>query len=145
MLMLNFPFIYNFLEVELRGCNHDLRTMIEHFPLTVRYFIYSILKAKCRPDHLNVNLLNIAIGPSLHLQSLHHTSHYHQHQHQGDLTLGWSLNLWCQQRSAQVFHREQRLQIPLPLLRHVQHKAGTTVETRDFKHRPRWRQRKRHI
>ena len=51
MLMLNFPSIYNFLEVELRGCYHDLRTMIEHFPLTVRYFIYSIPKAwslKCQ-------------------------------------------------------------------------------------------------
>ena len=57
--MLNFPFIYNFLEVELRGCNHDLQTMIEHSPLTVRYLIYSIPKAKCRPGHLNVNLLNI--------------------------------------------------------------------------------------
>ena len=56
--MLNFPFIYNFLEVELRGCDHDLRTMIEHFPLTVRYFIYSIPKAKCRSGHLNDNLLN---------------------------------------------------------------------------------------
>ena len=93
--MLNFPFIYNFLEVELRGCNHDLRTMIEHFPLTVRYLIYSIPKAKCRPGHLNVNLLNIAISHSLHLQSLHHNPHYHHHQHQGDLTLGWSLNLFC--------------------------------------------------
>ena len=92
MLMLNFPFIYNFLEVELRGCDHDLRTMIEHFPLTARYFIYSIPKAKCRPGHLNVNSLNIAIGHSLHLQSLHHNSPYHQHQHHGDLTLGWSLN-----------------------------------------------------
>ena len=50
MLMLNFPFIYNFLEAELRGCDHDLWTMIEDdFPLTVRYFIYSIPKAKCRP------------------------------------------------------------------------------------------------
>ena len=86
--MLNFPFIYNFLEVELRGCNHDLRTMIEHFPLTARYFIFSIPKAKCRPGHLNVNSLNIAIDHSLHLQSLHHNPHYHQHQHQGDLTLG---------------------------------------------------------
>ena len=95
MLMLNFPFKYNFLEVELRGCDHDLRTMIEHFPLTVRYFIYSIPKAKCRPGHLNVNLLNIAISHSLHLQSLHHNPHYHQHQHQGDLTLGWSLNFFC--------------------------------------------------
>ena len=75
-------------EVELRGCDHDLRTMIEHFPLTARYFIYSIPKAKCRPGHLNVNSLNIAIGHSLHLQSLHHNPHYHQHQHQGDLTLG---------------------------------------------------------
>ena len=40
--MLNFPFIYNFSKVELRGC--DLRTMIEHFPLTVRYFISQYLK-----------------------------------------------------------------------------------------------------
>ena len=83
MLMLNFPFKYNFLEVELRGCDHDLRTMIEHFPLTVRYFIYSIPQAwslKCQ--------LNIAISHSLHLQSLHHNPHYHQHQQQGDLTLG---------------------------------------------------------
>ena len=95
MLMLNFPFIYNFLEVELRGCDHDLRTMIEYFPLTVRYFIYSIPKAKCRPGHLNVNILNMAISHSLHLQSLHHNPHYHQHQHQGDLTLGWSLNFFC--------------------------------------------------
>ena len=47
------------------------------------------------------------------------------------------LLVWCQQRSAQVFHREQRVQIPLPLLRHVQHKADTTVETRDFYHRQR--------
>ena len=93
--MLNFPFIYNFLEVELSGCDHNLRTMIEHFPLTVRYFIYSIPKAKCRPGHFNVNLLNIAISHSLHLQSLHHNRHYHQHQHQGDLTLGWSLNFFC--------------------------------------------------
>jgi len=93
MLMLNFPFIYNFLKVELRGC--DLRTMIEHFPLTVRYFIYSIPKAKCRSGHLNDNLLNIAISHGLHLQSLHHNPHHHQHQHQGDLTLGWSLNFSC--------------------------------------------------
>ena len=42
MLMLNFSFIYNFLKVELRGC--DLPTMIEHFPLTMHYFIYSIPK-----------------------------------------------------------------------------------------------------
>ena len=35
----------------------------------------------------------------------------------------------CQQRSTQIFHREQRVQIPLPQLRHVQHKADTTVET----------------
>ena len=35
----------------------------------------------------------------------------------------------CQQRSTQIFHREQRVQIPLPHLRHVQHKADTTVET----------------
>ena len=52
MLMLNFLSIYNFLEGELRGCDHDLRTtLIEHFPLTVRYFIYSIPKAwslKCQ-------------------------------------------------------------------------------------------------
>ena len=135
MLMLNFPFIYNFLEVELRGCDHDLRTMIEHFPLTARYFIYSIPKAKCRPGHLNVNSLNIAIGHSLHLQSLHHNPHYHQHQHQGDLTLGWSLNFFCDVnrdllRSFNV--NTERVQIPLPLLRHVQHKADTTVETRDF-------------
>ena len=90
MLMLNFPSIYNFFEVELRGCDHDLRqeTVIEHFPLTVRYFIYSIPKAKCRPGHLNVNLLNLAISQGLHLQSLHHNPHYHQQQHQGDLTLG---------------------------------------------------------
>ena len=88
MLMLNFPFKYNFLEVELRRGDHDLWTMIEHFPLTVRYFILSIPKAKCRPGHLNVNLLNIAITHSVHLQSLHHNPHYHQHQHQGDLTLG---------------------------------------------------------
>ena len=52
--MLNFPFIYNFLEVELRGCNHDLRTMIEHFPLTVPYFIYSIYLK------LNVDLGRVA-------------------------------------------------------------------------------------
>ena len=39
------------------------------------------------------------------------------------------LLLRCQQRSTQIFHREQRVQIPLPLLRHVQHKADTTVET----------------
>ena len=45
---------------------------MEHFQLTVRYFIYSLPKAKCRPGHLNVNLLNIAISHSLHLQSLHH-------------------------------------------------------------------------
>ena len=94
VLMLNFPFIYNFLEVELWGCDHDLRTMIEYFPLTVRYFIYSIPKDKCRPGHLNVNILNMAISHSLHLQSLHH-------QHQRDLMLGWCFNLWCQQRSAQ--------------------------------------------
>ena len=75
--MLNFPFIYNFLEVELRGCDHDMWTMIEHFPFTVRYFIYSIPKAKCRPGHLNVNILNMAISHSLHLQSLHHNPHYH--------------------------------------------------------------------
>ena len=95
ILMLNFPFIYNFLEVELSGCDHNLRTMIEHFPLTVRYFIYSIPKAKCRPGHFNVNLLNIAISHSLHIQSLHHSRHYHQHQPRGDLTLGWSLNFFC--------------------------------------------------
>ena len=94
MLMLNFPFIYNFLEVELRGCDHDLRTMIEHFRLTVRYSIHSIRKAKCRPGHLNVNFLNIAISHSLHLQSLHHY-HQHQHQHQGELTVKWSLNFFC--------------------------------------------------
>ena len=76
------------MEVELRECDHDLRTMIEHSPLTVRYFMYSITKAKGRPGHLNVNLLNIAIGHSLHLQSLHHNPHYHQHQHQGDLAVG---------------------------------------------------------
>ena len=70
------------MEAEPRGCDHDLRTMIEHFPLTVRYLIYSIPKAKCRPGHLNVNLLNIAITHSVHLQSLHHNPHYHQHQHQ---------------------------------------------------------------
>ena len=35
---------------------------------------------------------------------------------------------------AQIFHREQRVQFPLQLLQHVQHKADTTVETRDFKH-----------
>ena len=93
------------MEAELRGCDHDLRTMIEHFPLTARYFIYLIPKAKCRPGHLNVYSLNIAIGHSLHLQSLHHNPHY---------------------------QREQRVQIPLPLFRHVQHKADTTVETRDF-------------
>ena len=69
--------------------------MMEHFQLTVRYFIYSIPKAKCRPGHLNVNLLNIAISHSLHLQSLHHNPHYHQHDHQGDLMLGWSLNFFC--------------------------------------------------
>ena len=86
--MLNFPFICNFLEVELRGCDHDLPTMMEHFQLTVRYFIYSIPKAKCRSGHLNVNLLNIAISHSFHLQSLHHNPHYHQHEHQGDLMLG---------------------------------------------------------
>ena len=129
MLILNFPLIYNFLEVELRACDHGLRTMIEYFSLTVRYFIYSIPKAKCRPGHLNVHILNMPISHSLHLQSLHHNPNYHQHQHQGDLTLGWCLNLWCQQRSAQVFHREQRVQNPLPLLRHVQHKPYTTVET----------------
>ena len=69
--------------------DHDLRLMIEHFPLTVRYFIYSIPKAKCRPGHINVNI-NIKHGNnhSLHLQSLHPNPHYHQHQHQGDLTLG---------------------------------------------------------
>ena len=44
MLILNF-LLYNFLEVELRGCDHDLLTVIEHFPLTVRYFIYSVPKA----------------------------------------------------------------------------------------------------
>ena len=87
MLMRNFPFIYNFLEVELRACDHGLRTMIEYFPLTVRHFIYSIPKAKCRPGHLNVHILNMAISHSLHLQSLHHNPNYHQHQHQGDLTV----------------------------------------------------------
>ena len=89
------------MEAELRGCDHDMQTMIENFPLTVRYFIYSIPKAKCRPGHLNVNLLNIAISHGLHLQSLHHNP-------------------------------QQRVQIPLPLLRHVQHKADTTVDTWDF-------------
>ena len=59
------------------------------------FYIYSIPKAKCRPGHLNVDLLNIAIGHGLRLQSLHHNPHYHQHQHQGDLTLGWSLNFFC--------------------------------------------------
>ena len=91
MLMLNFPSINNFLEVELRGCDHDLRTMIEHFrwPCVILYTPY------LKPGHLNVNLLNIAIScHSLHLQSLHHNPHYHQHQHQGDLTLGWSLNFF---------------------------------------------------
>ena len=82
MLILNFPFRYKFLEVELTGCDHDLRTMMEHFPLTVHYFIYSIPKTKCRPGHLNVNILNMAISHSLHLKSLHHNPHYHQHQHQ---------------------------------------------------------------
>ena len=48
-----------------------------------------------KPGHLNVNLLNIAISQSLHLQSLHHNPHFHQHQHQGDLMLGWSLNFFC--------------------------------------------------
>ena len=48
--MLNFPFIYNFLEVELRGCDHDLRTMIEHFPLIARYLYTRYLK-------LNVDLV----------------------------------------------------------------------------------------
>ena len=85
--MLNFPFKNNFLEVELIGCNHDLRTMIEHFPLTVRYFIYSIPKAKCRPGHLNVNLLNIAISHSLHLQSLHHNPHYYTSDSLGKIWL----------------------------------------------------------
>ena len=92
MLMLNFPFIYNFLEAELRGCDHDLQTMIEYFPLTVCYFIYSIPKAECRPGHLNLNMLDMAISHVLPLQ-IHHNPHYHQHQHQGDLTLGWCLNL----------------------------------------------------
>ena len=91
--MLNFSFIYNFLKVELRGC--DLRTMINHFLLTVRYFIYSIPKDKCRSVHLNENLLNMAISHSLHYQNLHHNLHHHQHQHQGDLTLVWSLNFFC--------------------------------------------------
>ena len=59
------------------------------------FHVDPIPKAKGRPGHLNVNLLNIAIGHSLHLQSLHHNPHYHQHQHQGDLTLGWSLNFFC--------------------------------------------------
>ena len=66
---------------------------ISRWPCVI--FTYSIPKAKCRPGHLNVNLLNIAISHSLHLQSLHHNPHYHQHQHQGDLTLGWSLNFFC--------------------------------------------------
>ena len=87
-VMRNLPFICNFLEVELRGCDHDLRTMMEHFQLTVHYCIYSIPKAKHRPGHLNVNLLNIAISHGLRLQSLHHNPHYHQHEHQGDLMLG---------------------------------------------------------
>ena len=74
MPMLNFSFIYNFLKVELRGC--DLWTMINHFPLTVRYFIYSIPKDKCRSVHLNENLLNMAISHSLHYQNLHHNLHH---------------------------------------------------------------------
>ena len=61
---------------------------IEHFPLTVCYFMYPIPKAKCIPGHLNVSILNMAISHTLHLQSLHHNPHYHQHQNQGDLTLG---------------------------------------------------------
>ena len=68
--MLNFPFIYNFLEVELRGCNHDLRTMIEHFPLTVPYFIYSIeaaelpqdLTKQAFQDNINMDLKKGKIG-----------------------------------------------------------------------------------
>ena len=79
--------------------------MIEHFLLTVRCFIYLILKAKCRSSHLNENLLNIAISHGLHRQSLHHNPHHHhQHQHQGNLKLMKpQLLLWCQQRSLRSF------------------------------------------
>ena len=51
MLMLNLSALLynNLLKVELRG--YDPQTMIEHFPLTGRYFIYSIPKAKCRSGH----------------------------------------------------------------------------------------------
>ena len=63
---------------------------ISRWPCVILYTQY------LKPGHLNVNLLNIAIScHSLHLQSLHHNPHYHQHQHQGDLTLGWSLNFFC--------------------------------------------------
>ena len=62
---------------------------ISRWPCVILYTRY------LKPGHLNVNLLNIAIScHSLHLQSLHHNPHYHQHQHQGDLTLGWSLNFF---------------------------------------------------
>ena len=44
MLILNF-LLYNFLEVELRGCDHDLLTVIEHLPFIVRSFIYSVPQA----------------------------------------------------------------------------------------------------
>ena len=62
---------------------------ISRWPCVILYNRY------LKPGHLNVNLSNIAIScHSLHLESLHHNPHYHQHQHQGDLTLGWSLNFF---------------------------------------------------
>ena len=42
------------------------------------------------------------------------------------------LLLWCQQRSAQVFHREQRVQIPLPLVRHVHTKLTQRLKLGTF-------------
>ena len=63
---------------------------ISRWPCVILYTRY------LKPGHLNVNLLNIAIScHSLHLQSLHHNPHYHQHQRQGDLTVGWSHNFFC--------------------------------------------------
>ena len=141
------------------------------FPVDRALFYILRYTRYLNPGHLNINLLNIAISHSLHLQSLHHNPHYHQHQHQGDLMLRWSLNFFSDVNRdllrSFIVNKECRfLCLPtdvqwgsfvthsfLPhgpwgrnecltnepqrtsagrLLRHVQHKADTTVETKDF-------------
>ena len=80
---------------------------ISRWPCVILYTRY------LKPGHLNVNLLNIAIScHSLHLQSLYHNPHYHQHQHQGDLMLGRSLNFFSDVNRDLLRYKECRFLFP---------------------------------